>query len=554
MTRFLRTTLALVAIISIASPGLRALDSISIDATGPTAYELGTKPGQFTISRTGTTGALTVLLTVTGSAISGTDYAAMPASVVIPDGASSVLVPVTPIDDATPEGGETVILSITPNSATYDLGNPFSAQVVIGDDEISASVEMGTIVSYEPFITPAGTRPNFLGAAAFRVAFSSGAVSRTIIINLGGTATPAIDYDFYFMFGHNVGFSVGSLKDIGRRSLDGAVSGGTTVISSGPPAVNGYVLGTTHIKATAGSSIAPSGSGVFENNDIIYINGEPYRISGVSSAGGIFDFDITPGLKQNTINGNSIDTAPFVDLTGINRLQVNVPSGSTQVEFMMVPKTDALAEGAETITLGIQGSTDYAIRDPVIGTAYIADTNVVASIDLTNNAVEGATPGTATVRFQGAFSRSVTVPYLVSGTATPGVDYNIVGLNNTTGIGTVTLPAGATSAPISIIAISDAVAEGIETVTVTLADSLDYQLVGSSGSTLNPSATVNIGDPNSGVVIVPVTTGIGTGGGTTAGVRPLPSSGSGNGCGLGSGGALAVVMGLLGLRLYRSRR
>src|SRR5439155_775016 len=88
---------------------------ITIVATDASASEVGPNTGTFTVTRTGgdQSGALTVFFnTPTGSASSGTDYTALPASVTIPAGASTAPVTFTPILDASVEGTETVILTV----------------------------------------------------------------------------------------------------------------------------------------------------------------------------------------------------------------------------------------------------------------------------------------------------------------------------------------------------------------------------------------------------------------------------------------------------------
>nr|MBA3687143.1 hypothetical protein [Planctomycetota bacterium] len=142
--------ICVLAIAAITGPALHAVDVITIHATVPTATETGTQPGRFTISRSGSAGALTVFLdSSTGTATPGGDYTAIPASVVIPDGVLTLAVSVVPVQDGSAEGGESVVVAIqNVSDNSYIVGNPFSALVTIADDDMTASVRVPQLLSY----------------------------------------------------------------------------------------------------------------------------------------------------------------------------------------------------------------------------------------------------------------------------------------------------------------------------------------------------------------------------------------------------------------------
>jgi hypothetical protein len=115
-----------------------SVPTVSIAATTPAAAEYGAVPGVFTITRGGdTTAALAVSYAITGTAVNGTDYISIPASVTIPPGASSATVTVTPIADSIAEGDETVVLTLSRDPA-YTFGAQTSAPVTIHDAPIDA--------------------------------------------------------------------------------------------------------------------------------------------------------------------------------------------------------------------------------------------------------------------------------------------------------------------------------------------------------------------------------------------------------------------------------
>jgi N-acetylneuraminic acid mutarotase len=140
-----------IAFIDITGAGGTTTPTVSVSASDALALE--NPPGDigaFTVSRTGPTDApLAVNLTVGGSATGGADYAALGTSVVIPAGASSVVVPVVPADDALVEGSESVTLAVAAG-AGYDVASPSSASVTIADDDRPA----GTTLSWRE-VTPA---------------------------------------------------------------------------------------------------------------------------------------------------------------------------------------------------------------------------------------------------------------------------------------------------------------------------------------------------------------------------------------------------------------
>jgi hypothetical protein len=156
---------------------------VTITASDASAGEPG-NPGEFTVTRAGaTTSELTVLLTRTGTATSGSDFSALPTSVVIPIGETSATVPLTVLNDPTYEGNETVILTIAPNAA-YTVGSPSSATITIADDEIGVTVAATDALAGEPANNGTFT--------VTRLGGSSGAL--VVNLTVSGTATSGTDY------------------------------------------------------------------------------------------------------------------------------------------------------------------------------------------------------------------------------------------------------------------------------------------------------------------------------------------------------------------------
>ncbi|HUF94110.1 MAG TPA: Calx-beta domain-containing protein [Candidatus Limnocylindria bacterium] len=211
------------------------------------------------------------------------------------------------------------------------------------------------------------------------------------------------------------------------------------------------------------------------------------------------DAGTTPAVFTATLSAPSADTvtvdvetsngtakaADFVATTG----RLTFPPGTVRQTFTVAVKGDTAVEADETFfatlsnpinaTLKRARAKAIIVNDDAAAAAVAATTVSIAATRAT--ATEGGTNGIFTVTRTGSTDASLKVRYTVAGTATPTVDYRARS-------GTVTIPGGAASARIVVVAAADDIADGGETVVVTLAAGTGYE-VGSPAA-----ATVRIAD------------------------------------------------------------
>ncbi len=178
------------------APANPSLPSVTISASTSTATEAGAA-GQFLVRRTGSTAAsLTVSYAMSGTAIAGSDYAALPQTVVIPAGASSAAIAVRPINDTAVEPNETVAVTLKSGTA-YTVGASSSAAVsIVSDDKPAVTKPAVTISAVKSTATEGGVSGSaVLGAGQFLVRRTgSTAAPLTVSYTVGGTATAGSDY------------------------------------------------------------------------------------------------------------------------------------------------------------------------------------------------------------------------------------------------------------------------------------------------------------------------------------------------------------------------
>lgn len=156
---------------------------------------------------------------------------------------------------------------------------------------------------------------------------------------------------------------------------------------------------------------------------------------------------------------------------------VTIPAGSASVAFTIRPENDRLVEGNETVVLSLAPDPAYRIDAALTSaTLAIADDDAGAGLPEVTLAIVDATAaeaGTDTGSFRisldAPLDQALTVRYGVAGTAGNGVDYAPLS-------GAVTLPAGETSAQISVSGLDDSLAETGESVILMLSPSSSYRI------------------------------------------------------------------------------
>ncbi|MEX2147519.1 MAG: Calx-beta domain-containing protein [Candidatus Rokuibacteriota bacterium] len=194
----------------------------------------------------------------------------------------------------------------------------------------------------------------------------------------------------------------------------------------------------------------------------------------------------TVTVDMETSNGTA-KAADFVATTG----RLTFAPGTVRQTFTVAVKGDTAVEADETFFATLTNPINATLKrarakailvddDAAAAAAAVAATTV--SIAATRaTATEGGTNGIFTVTRTGSTDAALKVRYTVAGTATPTTDYRARS-------GTVNIPAGAASARIVVVAAADGIADGGETVVVTLAAATGYD-VGSPAA-----ATVTIAD------------------------------------------------------------
>jgi subtilisin len=236
-------TLASNAAYTVGSPGSGTVTIVSNDlpvvtvsASDPSASEAGPDSGTFVVTRSGpTSSSLTVACSLGGTAVNGSDYASLSGSVVIPAGAASAAIVVTPVADGASEGNETVILTAAA-SAAYQAGSPSSATITIADQVPLVAPANVLATATSDFVVNVNWSP-VAGATSYRVYRSSDRFTYTLIGSAGAppfddtTATPYTAY-LYKVRSYANGESGDSNRDLATTVMfmDETLTAGTTSV------------------------------------------------------------------------------------------------------------------------------------------------------------------------------------------------------------------------------------------------------------------------------------------------------------------------------------
>jgi Calx-beta domain-containing protein/putative Ig domain-containing protein len=390
--------------------------TVTIEANIPEASETGPTPGQFTVTRTGSTASpLIVNFTIGGTAINGVDYPPLFGAVTIPAGSSTKTIDVVPIDDTTVESTETVILTLSASLA-YAVGTPGNAMVIITDSD-STPLPAVSITANQPNASEAGPTPG-----QFTVT-RTGSTASPLIANytISGTAINGTDYA---SLPTSVTIPAGaSTKTIDVIPIEDTLAEGSETVILTLSADAAYTV------------ISPNSAIVTIVNalPIVSISANVPNASETGPTAGQFTVtrtgSTTASLTVNyAITGTATNGTDYVSLP----TSVTIPASSASATITVTPVNDALVEGNEFVVLTLSANAAYTLGSPVVATVTIADNDsppATATVSIAANFPDasetGPTPGQFIVTRTGATTLPLTVNYTIGGTATNGTDYTI---------------------------------------------------------------------------------------------------------------------------------
>ena len=456
------------ATVTIASEDLPTVTVVATDAAAGEAAN----PGIFTVSRTGpTTAALTVSYALSGTASAGDYTPALTGTVVIPIGAASVAVPITPVNDTVFEGPETIVLTVTTSSPGYVVGGASAATVTIADNDL-------------PAVTIAASDPN-----AGEVGPDGGSVTLTrngiltdplvVKLTLSGTATNGTDYT---TVGPTVTIPAGQaavVVPVGPINDPDAEANETAIVTIAADALVYTIAAPATATVTIASEDLPTVTVVATD-----------AAAGEAANPGVFTVTRTgPTAAALTVSYALSGTASAGDYTPVLGGTVVIPIGAASAAMPITPVNDLVFEGAETVVLTVTTtSPGYLIGAASAATVTIADNDLpqvtIAATDAAASEV-GPDGGSVTLTRNGILTNSLVVKLAFTGTAANGTDYTLVS-------STATIPAGQATVVVPVTPINDPDAEASETAIVTIAvDALVYTI----GAPTNATVTIASEDP-----------------------------------------------------------
>jgi hypothetical protein len=413
-----------------------------------------------------------------------------------------------------PAGSAAALSDPTAQAPTFtaDLPGTYVVQLIVSDGSLQSAPDTvlvtaeGVVVTLSTTDADASERGPDPGT--FRVARTgSAALPLTVLYTTFGTAINGTDYT---LIGSSVTIPAGAAgADVVVDPIDdGVFELPETVIlrlSESPD----YVVGTT----------SPAVVTMADDDTLVSV------VAGDASAGeagpdpGSFTVHRVGDTSGDlavvyAVGGTATPGADYQALPGT----VTLPAGSSTAVVTVTPTDDTLIEGPESVVLTLGPGPAYTVGAPAAATVTIDDDErPVVTITVSDDASEaGPDPGTFTVARTGPATSALTVTYGVLGSATNGTDYQAIPTS-------LTIPAGSSTATVTITPIDDAAVEGAESVLLGLLPGTAY-VVGLPGL-----ANMTIADNDISVVTVEATDPDATEAGPTTGTFVFSRTGSTSG-------------------------
>ena len=391
------------------------LSDVMIESDVPTASESEPTPGDFMLTRDGsTTIALTVYYSIdlASTGQSGVDFQPLAGSVTFAAGSSSENIPVTPLNAGKVGGSVTVQVDLSSN-ANYTVDSDFeNAMVTIYDDDLPT---VG-IVASQPNATESGTPGQF-------TVTRNGPTSDPLLVDYtvgGNNATNGVNY--VILDGDVIIPAGSSSAAIAISPIDTGL-----VASSGSVVLSLAAADEYNVSGTQGSATV-----TLAYNDLPMVSlatTDPFCSSG-SSAG------YTVSRTGPTSGSLTVPYAVTINGTQNESGNVTIPAGATS-EALPLSQPTGLSPGSSAQVSLTSPPPGTAVLNPATGATTATATavngsTIMESVYTTTPEISetGSTLGIITVELSQAPGVPVTVGVTLSGSAYYETDYTIPASEN----------------------------------------------------------------------------------------------------------------------------
>ncbi len=162
------------------------------------------------------------------------------------------------------------------------------------------------------------------------------------------------------------------------------------------------------------------------------------------------------------VSGSASNGADYASLS----VAVTILAGDSSAAIPVTVLNDTLTESDETVSITLLPDASYTLVNPLSDVVTIGDNEPEISV-IASDASESGASGAFIISRTGSAFFPLTIYFSVGGTATSGGDYAALATS-------VTIPAGQSTATLTVTPVGDAVDEADETVTLTILPDVFY--------------------------------------------------------------------------------
>ncbi|MDW7707086.1 putative Ig domain-containing protein [Xanthomonas euvesicatoria] len=355
--------------------------------------------------------ALSIGFGVSGTATSGTDYAAVSSPLVIAAGQTTGTITINPTADSTVEPDETVVISLNTGSG-YTVGSPNSATGTILNDDQPAlsindvSVNEGNAGTTNATFTVSLSAPAGAGGVSFDIATAD------------GTATAGVDYVASSLTGQTI--------------PAGSSSATFTVLVTGDTLAEPNETFFVNLSNVTGASVSDGqGLGTIVNDDAqpaLSIDDVSVNEGNSGTTTATFTVSLSAASGQTvtvnyaTADGTATAGSDYVARSGT----LSFAPGVTAQGVAVTVNGDTAVEPNETFSVGLSGASNATIARAT-GTGTILNDDAVVTISPAS--LPAATAGSAYSQTLSASGGTPGYSFVISaGTLPAGMTLNAAGV------------------------------------------------------------------------------------------------------------------------------